>query len=175
MKENRKLHRRNFLKRTAATAAGLAAGPTIIPSSALGKGDAVAPSNRVALGHIGVGGQGNGLLRGFLNLDEGQSLAVCDPFKDRREAKAQAIEKHYAAASAKGTYKGCKTYNDFRELIARDDIDAVVIATPDHWHVPIAMEAVRAGKDIYVEKPLGISFEQDQVLRAQNSRLQAPA
>ena len=66
----------------------------------------------------------------------------------------------------KGTYKGCKAYNDFRELLARDDIDAVVIATPDHWHVPIALAAVRAGKDVYVEKPLGVSMEQDKALRA---------
>ncbi|MBE3069081.1 MAG: Gfo/Idh/MocA family oxidoreductase, partial [Planctomycetes bacterium] len=124
-----------------------------------------APSNRVALGHIGVGGQGSGLLGGVLGLAEGQSLAVCDPIKERREARAAGVEKHYAAEAAKGTYKGCKAYNDFRELLARKDIDAVVVATPDHWHVPIALAAVQAGKDVYVEKPLGISVTHDKTLR----------
>lgn len=159
------IDRRNFLRGAAASAIGVAVGPTIIPGAALGKDGSVAPSNRVVLGHIGVGAQGGGLLRGFLQLDESQSIALCDPFKDRRESKAQMVEKHYANKDQKGSYKGCKPYNDFRELLARDDIDAVVIATPDHWHVPIAMAAVRAGKDIYVEKPLGISLEQDKALR----------
>ena len=105
---------------------------------------ASAPSNRVTLGHIGVGGQGGGLLEGFLGLPQGQSLATADPMKSRREGAAARINNHYAAATAQGSYKGCKAYNDFRELLARDDIDAVVIATPDHWHVPIALGG-RAG------------------------------
>jgi hypothetical protein len=143
------------------TAAACAA--AIVPSSVFG---ADAPSNRVTVGHIGVGGQGSGLLRGFLGLPQGQSVAVCDPFKDRRENRAKQVEAHYTKALKMGSYKGCKPYRDFRELIARDDIDAVVVATPDHWHVPISLAAVRAGKDVYCEKPLGVSIEQNKALRA---------
>jgi glucose-fructose oxidoreductase len=155
--------RRAFLKR-----AGLAAGsavlvPSIVPSSVFG---ADAPGNRVALGHIGVGGQGSGLLNGFLGLPQGQSLAICDPIKERREDAARRVEQHYAGRSGQGSYKGCRAYHDFREVLARADIDAVVIATPDHWHVPAAVAAVCAGKDVYVEKPLGTSIEQDKALRA---------
>ncbi|MCY2991965.1 MAG: Gfo/Idh/MocA family oxidoreductase [Planctomycetota bacterium] len=155
--------RRNFLQRTTAAAAATMAVPLILPSRLFG---AAAPSKRVALGHIGVGGQGGGLLGGFLGLPQAQSVATCDPFKDRAEGAARRVEQQYAAATAQGTYKGCKAYQDFRELLARDDIDAVVIATPDHWHVPIALAAVRAGKDVYVEKPLGISVEHNKALRA---------
>jgi len=93
-------------------------------------------------------------------------VAVCDVFRDRREAQAKAVENHYASQKEKGSYRGCRAYVDFREVLAREDIDAVVIATPDHWHVPIALAAIRAGKDVYVEKPLGISMEQNKVLRA---------
>ena len=159
---SRRVSRRTFLKSAAASAGAALALPTIVPSSVFGE---AAPSKRVALGHIGVGGQGGGLLGGFLGLAEGQTVAVCDPIKERREGCAANVEKHYAAQTEKGTYKGCKAYNDFREMLARDDIDAVVIATPDHWHVPIALAAVKAGKDIYVEKPLGISVMHDKTLR----------
>jgi len=159
----RKISRRGVLK-TAAVAAGAAvAAPTIVPSSVFG---AAAPSKRVAVGHIGVGGQGGGLLRGFLGLPMNQSVATADPIKQRREGNAARIEKHYAAQKRAGTYKGCKAYNDFRKMLARKDIDAVVVATPDHWHVPIALMAVKAGKDVYVEKPLGISIAHNKALRA---------
>ena len=137
--------------------------PTIVPFSVFGGS---APSRRAALGHIGLGGQGGGLLQGFLGVTQSQSVGVCDPIKERREGAVKAIDSYYAAERDQGTYKGCQAYNDFRELLARKDIDAVVVATPDHWHVPIAMAAVRAGKDVYVEKPLGISMEQDKTLRA---------
>jgi hypothetical protein len=155
------LSRRRFLKRASLIGSALAL-PTIIPASVLGEN---APSKRVALGHIGVGGQGGGLLSGFLGLPQGQSVAVCDPLRERREKAQQLIEQRYAAAREQAGYKGCKAYNDFRELIARDDIDAVVVATPDHWHVPIAVAAVRAGKDVYVEKPLSISMELNKAMR----------
>ncbi len=155
--------RRDFLRKTSAAAAATVAAPWVLPARVFGED---APSNRVTLGHVGVGGQGSGLLNGFLGLDQGQSLATCDPFKDRRERAAQRIEARYAQKTEQGTYKGCKTYADFRELLGRDDIDAVVVGTPDHWHVPIALAAVRAGKDVYVEKPLGISIEHNKALRA---------
>jgi glucose-fructose oxidoreductase len=156
------LSRRQFLRQ--ASVAGCAVClPTIVPRSLFGQ---AAPSNRVALGHIGVGGQGGGLLSGFLGVSRGQSIAVCDPIKERREQAQQTVEKHYAALRNQSAYRGCQAFNDFRELIGRKDIDAVVVATPDHWHVPIAVAAVRAGKDVYVEKPLGISMDQDKAMRA---------
>ncbi len=154
--------RRAFLRGAAALGSALSL-PTILPASVLGE---AAPSKRVALGHIGVGGQGGGLLTGFLGVAQAQSVAVCDAIAERREAAAQLVERHYAQGRGQGSYRGCRRCPDFRELLARDDIDAVVIATPDHWHVPIAVAAVRAGKDVYVEKPLGISIEHDKAIRA---------
>jgi predicted dehydrogenase len=128
-----------------------AAAPYVITSTALGNGQVPPASDRVTLGHIGVGGRGSGLLRGFLRCKGGQSVAVADAYRSRRQAIAKMING--------------KAYADFRDLLAREDIDAVVIATPDHWHVPIAMAAARAGKDCYVEKPLGLSIEQDLACR----------
>jgi len=149
MRETRKviLNRRDFLK----TAAGVAAFPCIVRSSALGDDATPAASERVTLGHIGVGGQGSALLENFLQVKEAKCVAVADPIKERREKWAAQI--------------GCAAYNDFRELLARNDIDAVVVATQDHWHVPIAIMAAKAGKDMYVEKPLGISIEHNQKVR----------
>ena len=145
----RTISRRQFLRRVS-TMAAAAAGPMILPSRLFG---ANAPSNRVTLGHIGVGGQGGGLLGGFLGVAGCQPVAASDPFKSRRESSAARMG------------QGAKAYRDFRELLERDDIDAVVIATPDHWHVPIACAAIRAGKDVYVEKPLGVSIDQDKAMR----------
>ncbi|MBI5394858.1 MAG: Gfo/Idh/MocA family oxidoreductase [Verrucomicrobia bacterium] len=154
------LSRRQFLKSAAAGSA--LCFPNLIPARVLG---ANAPSKRVALGHIGVGGQGTGLMNNFLNLSQGQTVAVCDPIKDRRESAAKRVEQRYAADADRSSYKGCRTYNDLREMLACADIDAVVVATPDHWHVPAAIAAVRAGKDVYVEKPLGISMEHNKAMR----------
>jgi len=157
-----KISRRSFLKGAAALGGAISGFPTIVPSSVFG---ANAPSNRVTLGHIGVGGQGGGVMNGMLHLDETQILAVCDCFKDRREDRARSVNDHYAGKREKGSYKSCEAYRDFRELLARTDIDAVVVATPDHWHVPAAVLAVRAGKDVYVEKPLGISMAENMLMR----------
>lgn len=155
-------HSRRIFLKTAAAAGYVLAIPTIIPATVLGQ---TAPSKRVALGHIGVGGQGGGLLSGFLGVPQNQSVAVCDPIKERRAQAMRMVEQRYAAERNQTSYQGCRAYNDFRELLARDDIDAVVVATPDHWHVPIAIAAVRAGKEVYVEKPLGISMEHDKMMR----------
>jgi len=153
--------RRAFLRR-AGTSAAVFAAPAIVPASALAQ---PAPSDRVHTGHIGVGGQGSGLLRGFMGLPMVTSVATADPVKSRREAAAHRVEKFYAGRAGRGSFKGCKAYNDFRELLAREDIDAVVIATPDHWHVPIGIAAVQAGKDVYIEKPLGVSVAEDKAMR----------
>jgi glucose-fructose oxidoreductase len=145
--QNSSLSRRNFLQ--GATAA--LATPYVITSTALGDATTPPASERVTLGHIGVGGQGSGLFFQFQQCKGCQSVAVADAYKDRREARA---------AICKG-----KSYADFRDLLARKDIDAVVIATPDHWHVPIANMAARAKKDAYVEKPLGLTIEQNLACR----------
>lgn len=161
----KELTRRAFLHGAAKTAAGAVAAPYVITSSALGNAHALPASERITLGHIGVGGRGSDLLNGFLHLRDAQCIAVCDPFQSRREGQAKRIDTAYAEQKNMASYKACAPYRDFRELLARDDLDAVVIATPDHWHVLTALAAARAGKDLYVEKPLGLTHAQRQVLR----------
>ncbi len=139
--------RRGFLK----TSAGAVAFPTVITSAALGTRTRAAASERVTLGHIGVGGQGSYLFSQFQKLRDVQSVACADAYTERRAQRAAQC--------------GGKAYADFREVLARKDIDAVIVATPDHWHVPVALMAARAGKDCYVEKPLGICVEQDLLCR----------
>lgn len=151
--------RRDFLK------ASLFSMPFIL-SRSLRAANRIRPaSDRITLGHIGVGGQGGYLLSNFLQLEESQSIAVCDCFASRRTERQAQIDAFYTKKQGK-PYTGTRVYSDFRELLAADDIDAVVIATPDHWHVPVALAAVQAGKDVYVEKPLGISVALNQALRA---------
>ncbi len=143
-----------MLRNTAALAAGAIAAPYVITSSALGAGSVPAASERVTLAHIGVGSRGGGVLKGFLGLSDCQSIAAVDPFADRREKTATVINQR----SGKNV---CKPYRDFREVLAREDVDAIVVATPDHWHVPILVAAANAGKDMYVEKPLGLCLDWD--------------
>jgi len=144
--------RREFLKQGAA--AGVVAAPSLVPSSALGRGDAVAPSNRITLGFIGVGMMGRGHLRYFLQSPETQVVAVCDVDQWRREDAKTTVEEAYAAGLAGGTFRGCRAYRDLRQLLARDDLDAVVIATGDNWHAVASILACKAGKDVYCEKPI---------------------
>ncbi|MGQ9574735.1 MAG: Gfo/Idh/MocA family protein [Thermoguttaceae bacterium] len=127
-------------------AAGAAAAPYVITTAALGNAQKPAASQRVGLGHIGVGGRGGSLFHEFQNCQGAQSVAVADCYQDRREAYAKLC-------------KG-RAYADFRQLLADPDVDAVIVATPDHWHVPIAIAAARAKKDAYVEKPLGVSIQE---------------
>lgn len=146
-----KVSRRSFLKNTAF--AGAVVGfPSIIPASALGKDGKVAPSERVGVGLIACGSRARYASQ-YKKNPKSQVIAVCDPVQARRE-------------KFKGSFGHCSDYSDFRELLQRDDIDAVHIATSDHWHVPIALLAAKAGKDIYSEKPLGISIEHDKKSRA---------
>ena len=140
--------RRTFLKTT--LAAGVS--PLILPSriwSAETK-----PNDRVGIGVIGNGIQSRGHVGGLLNRPDVQLLAVCDVDTNRRTETKRTVDEYYAKKSEGGTSKGVDAYNDFRELLARKDIDAVVIVTPDHWHALITIAAANAGKDIYCEKPL---------------------
>jgi predicted dehydrogenase len=142
------ISRRRFLRASAALGA---TGPFILPSHVWSA--STPPSARLTIGSIGIGTQGRGLMGGFLGRKDTQVVAVCDVDTSRRDNGRKQVEDHYAKQTG-FDYKGCKTYNDFRELLARTDIDAVVIATPDHWHALIAIAAARANKDIYCEKPL---------------------
>ncbi|MCX7048914.1 MAG: Gfo/Idh/MocA family oxidoreductase [Candidatus Sumerlaeota bacterium] len=152
--------RRRFL----AGLASMAAAPYIIPASALGLEERPAPSERIHIGIIGMGGRGNDHLKTFLNRGETQVLAVCDPFQSKREASKMAAEKRYADLAGSGGYKGCAAYSDFRELLARPDIDAVTITSPENWHPLMAAYAARAGKDIYCEKALSLTIAEGRAL-----------
>jgi len=118
-----------------------------------------APGKRVTFGCIGMGKQMKGHLGALINRDDIEVLAVCDVDTTRREAALKRVEEAYTA-KAGTAYKGCKAYTDFREVLARKDIDAILIATPDHWHAYIAIAAVQAGKDVYCEKPLTYSIHE---------------
>ena len=150
--------------------------PTIIPGAALGFGRP-APSTRIQVGCIGNGSQGSFDMRDFLKQADAQVVAVCDVhrlhYRERpwgkgpalgRQPGRQTVEKHYAAEKANGTFKGCAAYIDYRELCGRADVDAVLVATPDHWHAMVALEAIRQGKDVYGEKPFTHFFAEGQAL-----------
>lgn len=112
------------------------------------------PNDRLTVGFIGVGVMGRGHLGTFLGMPDVQVVGVCDVVLERRDAAKQAVEKRYAEQRGMSQFKGCESYLDFRELLARPDLDAVVIATPDHWHALPCVLAARAGKHVYCEKPL---------------------
>ncbi len=149
--------RRTFLKDAAGVALGAALAPHIIPASALGRGRTPS-SDRIQVGSIGVGPQGTSVMRNFLAQEDVRVVAVCDVKTPVLEAARQLVNKQNGDG-------GCTAYHDFQELLSRDDIDVVTVAPPDHWHVPIAIAAANAGKDIYLEKPMGLSVAQDQALR----------
>jgi predicted dehydrogenase len=152
------LTRRSFLQRAAASAA---AAPFLLPSRVWAA--ETSPNSRLTMGFIGMGTQNRGLLGGFLG-QETQVLAVCDVDTNRRNAAKERVDEHYKQAGQAGE---CKAYNDFREIIDRKDIDAVSIATPDHWHAIITVAALKAGKDVYCEKPLTHNIhEAVEVIRA---------
>ncbi len=132
--------------------------PELIPATARGANGAVAPSNRVAVGLIGQGAMGSGHLQRVAYDESFQVLAVCDVDRARREAGRALANDIWAARDLGGNLLGCKAYNHYRDLLARPDIDAVLIATPDHWHALHSIEAAKAGKDIYCEKPVSMTI-----------------
>lgn len=140
--------RRSFL----AGAFGAVAAPWILPSRVWAAD--TGGNSRINVGVMGVGMMSTLHLKVLLPRDDIQIVAVCDVDTNRREYAKANVEKHYAAAMPGGAYKGCTAYNDFRELLARKDIDVVINITPDHWHAFIGIAAVQAGKDVYGEKPL---------------------
>ena len=154
MKSNHELSRRKFVGGMLRGAIVAATAPNFIPLRVLAGPNT--PSKKIQLGHIGVGNQGTNDLRNFLTVANAASVAICDPFRQRRERAAGFVREAQKLTP--------KLYNDFRDLLADKSVDAVIIVTPDHWHVPIGLAAVRAGKDVYIEKPLGHSLEQNQAL-----------
>ena len=140
--------RRHFLK----TVAVAGAAPFILPSSIWAA--ETAPNNKINVGFIGIGKQGNGLLGACLPRNDMHVVAVSDVDSTRRQLAKKKVEAAYAKNKTDGSSESCADYGDFRELLARKDIDAVVIATPDHWHALIAIAALNAGKDVYCEKPM---------------------
>ncbi len=143
---NSKITRRTFVRGVCSSVAA----PYVITSSALGAEGKPPASERVTIGLIGCGGRGSGVFRGLINAG-GQPIAACDAWKDRREKWAKQI--------------GGTPYADFREMLARDDLDAVMIGSTDCWHVHHTVAAAKAGKDMYTEKPLGVCFREDQACR----------
>jgi predicted dehydrogenase len=141
--------RRKFLK----TGSRLAAF-TIIPRFVLGGTGYIAPSDQITIGFIGTGKQSRGLSRGFLQLENVKIIANADVDQQKRDAYAKFVNDHYAENTGNSNYKGIDSYNDYQKLIERTDIDAVIVATPDHWHALICIEAMKAGKDVYCEKPM---------------------
>jgi predicted dehydrogenase len=161
MKNRVTLTRRDFMLRGAATLGAAVAFPAIVPSTVFGVS---APSNRITMGMIGMGGQMGGHFRGMLSRSEVQVLAVCDVYRDKREnAKAQ-TERTYAAAKASGAYKGCDAYLEYERVCERPDIDAVMICTPDHWHAAISLAAMKNGKDVFSEKPMTLTIREGRMV-----------
>lgn len=144
--------RRQFLRCSAAAAL-----PLIVPGSVLGLNGAVAPSNRIVFGGIGIGNRARSILPNFLAFKELQFVAVSDCRGDRLASAKELVDTHYGN-------KGCKTFGDFREILARKDVDAVFIATGNRWHGLGSMYAARAGKDIYCEKPVTLTIAEGRKL-----------
>ncbi|MFO7933428.1 MAG: Gfo/Idh/MocA family oxidoreductase [Bacteroidales bacterium] len=142
-----KLDRRKFLKKTARGTAGALVFPTILPSGVFPARGRTLPNDRINFALIGVGEMGSSHLRSFIEYDDVVIRAVCDVNRLDADHAAEFTNRRYSSEE-------CKVYGDFRELLARKDIDAVLIATPDHWHALMGIEAARQGKHIYYEKPL---------------------
>lgn len=163
MKKTQTISRRRFLQRSTAAASGIVL-PAIVPAKVLGKD---APSNKVHMAIIGTGNQGTNDMRGFLQNRRVRVVAVCDVNRKGpgywggaiagREPGRIIVNEHYQD-------NACGAYEDYRELLARSEIDAVEIATPDHWHAPLALDVAKAGKDIYGQKPLSLTISDGRLM-----------
>jgi predicted dehydrogenase len=149
--------RRSFLKKAGIAGAALAA-PMIVPSSVFGADGAVSPSERINMAIIGYGSRGSGVMSVFLHEKDVQWIGVCDARAERREAGKAAVDRQY------GPNNGCKMFADFRELLARRDLDAVYIATGCHWHALASIMAAKAGKDVFSEKPCTLTVTEGRAL-----------
>lgn len=149
-----KISRRNFLSKAGAAVAA----PYIVPASVLGRGGMTPPSERITMGGIGIHGRGFDVLRWTIGHQDVQFLAICDLWKEQRLRVKDFVDKH-------NKNKDCAMYRDLREFLAeRDDIDAVIIATGDHWHAQASVRAMQAGKDVYTEKPSSMTIAEGQAV-----------
>ena len=156
--------RRQFIRRAAATAGLVAAGPNIITSAALGAENRAPASERLNVGVIGTGGRGCDVMRAFMAQPDVQVRAVCDVIADRRNAAQNQVNQGYGN-------QDCTAHIDMLELLARPDIDAVLIATGDNWHSGVSIMAARAGKDIYCEKPMSVTVTESRAVSDTMKRL----
>ncbi len=155
MRSKQPISRRGFLKANA----GFLMAPLFVPPKSFGSND------RVNVGMIGMGRQAVYVnMKQFLAMPEVQLVAVCDVDRWRLENAKKSIEDAYAKKKGYADYSGCQTFEDWRELLESDAMDAVMISTPDHWHVPMALRAVKAGKDVSCEKPLTLSIAEGRML-----------
>ncbi len=159
-------NRRSFLKQSSliATTIGI---PTIVPSSVLGLDGQTAPSNRIAMGCIGTGGKGQHNIGEFLKFNDCQVLGVCDVDQHHMQAACEKVNQHYGN-------QDCAVTPDFREVAGRDDLDAICVSTPDHWHALTTVAVLRGGKDVYCEKPLANSIYEGRTMcraAARNGRI----
>jgi len=168
------ISRRGFFRKAGGILATAAVFPAIVPASVLGRNGAIPPSERIAMGFIGVGHQGGGHLLGgawtyvaggYAGRKEVQVVAVCDVQRDRRETATQKVNDHYRDIYG-DKFAPCQAYEDFRQVFDRQDIDAVLIASPPHWHATMVAMAAAAGKDIYCEKPSSNCLSEAVAMRA---------
>ncbi|RPI41716.1 MAG: gfo/Idh/MocA family oxidoreductase, partial [Bacteroidetes bacterium] len=151
-------NRRTFLRNTVSATAGMLAAPTVLSAGVIpGKGR-ILPSDKINMGFIGVGGMGTGHVRSFIEHGDVHVAAICDVNRQQADEAERIVNQHYGDHA-------CASYNDFRELLSRSDIDAIVLATPDHWHALIGIEAARQGKHMYYEKPLSLFFREGLEMR----------
>lgn len=165
MNKENTLNRRDFVGKAASALAGI----MIVPRHVLGgtRPDGskyIAPSDIISLGFIGTGKQGRGLTTSFLSTNEARIVALAEVYKAKAQLTLDRIKTHYEKNTQLGAYAEIPVYNDFRELLARKDVDAVVIASPDHWHAAMAVRAAEAGKDIYCEKPLALTVKEGRAM-----------
>lgn len=175
---SKSMRRRDFLGAAATTLAA-----TIVPASAARRGAAAVPSERITVGVVGLGSRGFNLINALLRESDARIVAVCDVdsfhYRDREWGKGTAygteparrrIAEHGGQQSSGA---GPDVHSDYRALCAREDIDAVVVATPDHWHALVALESLRGGKDVYCEKPLAHRFHEGQLIYREAARRKA--
>lgn len=171
MRVERRTTRRKFLASSGKILGSVMLAPAVVPPSALGKDGSVAPSDRITMAFLGMGTMGDGHLwgrawtylpGGYIARKDVQVLATCDVWRTKREEHQQKVNEYYSKKYKRGEYKSCQAYADFRSVLARNDIDAVLIATPDHWHATMSIMAAESGKDVYCEKPTAVTIEESQ-------------
>lgn len=156
--------RRTFLEQAAAATLGTIALPSLVPSTALGRSGMLPPSERVTLAFIGPGHRGTRLVQEFAGRGDVEPLGICDVRQSQRKKILALVEELTAARRGRPGYRACETYVDFRDVLARDEIEAVVLATPEHWRPIQCILAAQAGKDVFAEKPFALTIREGQAM-----------